>query len=74
MLQILADVIKTTLLIAIPFTILYALFWIKLNQYLQKKDQYYGFDIETYPNKITISYKSTQGTNLWSKMSDYDPP
>ena len=65
MLQILTDVIKTTFLIAIPFTILYALFWIKLNQYLQKKDQYYRFDIETHPNKINISYKSTQGTNVF---------
>ena len=66
MLSILSDIIKTTLLIAIPFTIAYAWFWIWLDKYLYQKEHqketHYGIDIETYNNEITISDGRTQKT------------
>lgn len=38
MIKLFLDIITTTLLIAIPFTALYATFWIWLDKYLKKKE------------------------------------
>ena len=51
--ELFLDIITTTLLIAIPFTALYAAFWIWLNKYLEKRSSSHGYNDN---NKNTIKF------------------
>jgi hypothetical protein len=53
MIKLFLDIITTTLLIAIPFTALYAAFWIWLDKYLKKRNSSYGYN---HDNKNTIKF------------------
>ena len=53
MIKLFLDIITTTLLIAIPFTALYAAFWIWLGEYLEKRNSSYGYN---HDNKNTIKF------------------
>ena len=66
MIKLFLDIITTTLLIAIPFTALYAAFWIWLGEYLEKRNSSYGYN---HDNKNTIkfigiSYQSNNGVDF----------
>ena len=53
MIKLFLDIITTTLLMVIPFTALYATFWIWLDKYLKKRNSSYDYN---YDNKNTIEF------------------
>ena len=66
MIKLFLDIITTTLLILIPFTALYATFWIWLDKYLKKRNSSYDYN---HNNKNTIkfagfSYQSNNAVDI----------
>ena len=67
MLQLFKDILLTTLAIAIPFTILYGLFWYYLDKYLTKRAQkQYALINNKSDNTLRISYSTNYGNNFGS--------
>ena len=65
MLQLFKDILLTTLAIAIPFTILYGLFWYYLDKYLTKRTQkQYALINNKSDNTLRISYSTNYGDNF----------
>ena len=65
MLQLFKDILLTTLAIAIPFTILYGLFWYYLDKYLTKRTQkQYELINNKSDNTLRISYSTNYGDNF----------